>query len=814
VADDSLLQAAEAVAEGHECPNPRLGPADSAVLEQLRIIAKIGALYGRSDPPTLDLPLTEWRHLRLEEPVGRGSSGRVFRAYDAKLDRHVAVKLLRDEDGQEAPITEARLLARVRHANVVTVYDADRDGGLTGIWMEFIDGRTLHDIVATDGPRGASELIDTGIAVSSALSAVHAAGLLHRDVKARNVMRERGGRVVLMDLGAGLAVDDDRDASRTGTLPYVAPEVLAGAAASVRSEVYSLGVLMFFLATGRYPFTGSTARVLRQEHAARRRRHLADLRQDLPMVLVAAIERAMALEPDERFQSVGEFMHALERSRPHGQHSKRRVRQVVAGAIAACAIAALIGGFLIVRRADAPVRPRVSSVTVLPFKVSTPVVSDSLAEGLADSIVADLSRLPGLTVISFATSRQLGSTAESNRVRSLHVDAMIDGSASLDGETLRIEARVVQVASESSLAVVQRHGGLEELPALRRSLTDGIAEALGYPRPRSPAHVLPAAVYQTFLEARSHWYKRTPEALLEARDLFQRVVDGAPGAAVAHAALGQAYLLLGAFDVLPKSDMYPRAEAEAHRALEIDAAEASAHATLGYLLHVRGDMLASGREFRRAIEIDPNDSTARQWYALTLVGRKGAEAEGLRQMEIAFRLDPLSKAISVDLGVAYARLGRYDDAARHLEATAVVFPTFAGAYAQLAAVREAQGRHADAAKAMRRAIDLGQRTADNLASLGFYLARIGDREAARALLFEVQEMAGTAGPGLLHSATIHAALGDDAQAIRLMRQARRSAHASDIDAFLDTSLRRFPDLWKNRDFVAAAAPAKAPHVHD
>ena len=212
-------------------------------------------------------------------------------------------------------VNEGRLLARVRHPHVITVYGAEPRDGSVGIWMEFIRGRTLHQIVEQQGPLGAREATGVGTDLCRALSAVHGAGLLHRDVTAQNVMREDGGRVVLMDFGAGHERHDTSPRSGkdvTGTPLYMAPELFAGEPADVRTDIYALGVLMFHLVTGSFPVVGRSLADLGAAHRAGPRTRLRDLRADLPAPFVRAVETAVAADPADRFQTAGALEAALE----------------------------------------------------------------------------------------------------------------------------------------------------------------------------------------------------------------------------------------------------------------------------------------------------------------------------------------------------------------------------------------------------------------------------------------------------------------------------------------------------------------------
>ena len=292
------------------------------VLREMRGIARIVDAHrsdALNDPDESSLPVPapaparHWRHIVLFEAIGSGAFGTVYRGWDPTLDRDVAVKLFRSNGGApSSPLEEGRHLARVRHSNVVTVYGADRDGDESGIWMEYIDGQTLARMVSESGPLSAHEVTGIGVDLCHALAALHSAGLLHRDIKAQNVMREVGGRIVLMDFsGAQTIARDARAAATSGTPVYMAPELFEHGTATLTSDVYSLGVLLFFLLSGRLPVEGHTIADLRQSHAEGKRRRLRDLRPDVPDSIVRVVDRAIVPEPSQRYQTAGEFEHAL-----------------------------------------------------------------------------------------------------------------------------------------------------------------------------------------------------------------------------------------------------------------------------------------------------------------------------------------------------------------------------------------------------------------------------------------------------------------------------------------------------------------------
>jgi Tol biopolymer transport system component len=334
-----------------------------ALVDNMRRVAELASVH--------EQPPSRWRHLDLVEKVGEGAFGAVYRGWDPQLEREVAVKLLSRSRGDVAsPIDEARHLAKVRHANVVTVYGADRDGGQAGLWMEYLKGQTLAEIIRASGPMSAREATGVALDLSHALSALHGANLLHRDIKATNVMREVGGRIVLMDFSGAHAAAPGTDArpSFSGTPLFMAPELFEGAPATPASDVYSLGVLLFFLLSGALPVTGANLDDLKGAHASGTRKRLRDLRPDLPDAIVQVVERMTAADPTRRFQTAGELEAALLAA--SGVQDRPGLAPVSAGArwwpAAIVAVAAVVIAALLWPRPVAPPLPALVHFTVGP----------------------------------------------------------------------------------------------------------------------------------------------------------------------------------------------------------------------------------------------------------------------------------------------------------------------------------------------------------------------------------------------------------------------------------------------------------------
>ena len=331
-----LLALADSIASGTpvDWDNVEAADADEAeLLRSLRLIDQVAQVHAKvateadetgpagQSERNRDTQPEHWRHLTILEHVGHGAFGDVYRARDTSLDRLVALKLLSTAAAPDTAmvshlLNEARLLARLRHPNVVRVYGAESTEGRVGIWMELIEGRTLEDLLASHVTFGDKEAAQIGQQLCRAMAAVHGVGLVHRDIKARNVMREDGGRIVLMDFGAGADLRrTDRGARDTlaGTPLYLAPELFDGGQPTVSADIYSLGVLLFHLVTGFYPVESQTRAGVQRAHQRRERKYLQDMRPDLAEAFIRVVERAIKYDPNDRYRTAGEFESALAR---------------------------------------------------------------------------------------------------------------------------------------------------------------------------------------------------------------------------------------------------------------------------------------------------------------------------------------------------------------------------------------------------------------------------------------------------------------------------------------------------------------------
>jgi serine/threonine-protein kinase len=812
--DRALADLAASVADGSpvdwQAAETSAGERDRRIVRHLRLVESIATLH-RSIPPTDEVPADRaappdgrrWGRLVLLEHIGTGASCDVYRAWDSELHREVALKLLHQDDLDAADARsrltdEARRLARLRHEHVVQVYGAEEHDGRVGLWTELVRGESLDEIVQQRGPLGAREAALVGLDVCAALAAVHGAGLLHRDVKAQNVMRESGGRLVLMDFGTG---EDLAGTSRlVGTPLYLAPEIFRGQRASVQSDVYSVGVMLFYLVTGTFPVMAGTMEALAQAHAAREQQPLRDLRPDAPEPFVRAIERALDGDPARRYRSIGELeqglRESLERSPaprpiPTADAHARTRRFGLPFVAASAALAVLVVALIVWARSAATVVPPASAirVAVLPFRDISPSPETSyLADELTDQLISTLGQIGSLQVASLTSVLQFRdrSVPMTEIGGQLRVDDIVEATllvvAGANGQPnhVRINARLVNAATDSQIWTQEFERPMGETGALQADLARAIAAGLS-------AVVTPAEVRrltqtrQTTPEANEAYYQgvhflsQSSSDGQRAVDAFRRALSSDPNHAGAHAGLARGLMTLGFLGAVSHQEARAVSLAEANTAIAIDPDSSEGHAVLADLrFYYDWDWRGADAAYRRAITLNPSFARARSQYARFLAAARRGD-ESIAEASAAAGLDPMSASAASTraLMLYYAR--DYQGALGAIGHALQLEPQSASAYFVLSRIDAARGAFAAARSANQRALSLAGDAAST--SWRAHLVRLealdGAIDQARTGLAALQSdrLHNRTRVGLAQIAFIHEALGDRARAIDLLEQA-------------------------------------------
>ena len=833
--ESELLTLAHAVADGAGVDWDRAeasaGSADERdAIAQLRRVASV-AQAARA-------MASRWGPLEIRSEIGSGTFGTVYRAWDKRLEREVALKLLNGEHGEpqlaSTVIKEGRLLAQIRHPNVVTVFGADAHDGRVGLWMEFVTGRTLKAILTAQGPYGAHEAAVIGRDLCRALAAVHRQGFLHRDVKAQNVMREAGGRTVLMDFGAGEVADagPSADGALAGTPAYLAPEVLAGSPPSVRSDLYSLGVLLYYLVSGEFPVTGGSLAELRERHAQGRRTRLRDVRPDLPSAFVRVVDQATAADPAERPESAGAMEQLIEsalgmretdpasdaareslEARP-SKAERGRIRRWRAAA-AALAVIAAAGATWSVWRRPAPAATAAvtrSSVAILPFRnlTSESGETDYLSDGMTDDLVAHLAMLRDLRVLSGASMRRYKdrTKTETEIGAELGVATVLDSSVRQSGGRVRIVSRLVDTRSGEQLWSESFERDLKDIFTMQAEVAQKIAVALKGELSSPDAARFSAdpkrdfEAYSLYLKGRYYWGLRTEDGINRGIQYFTEAIARDPNYAAAYTGLADAYTSLGIYDIVPRADAYARAAAAAEKAIALDASLAEAHASLAYVQKNRFEWAAAEASFRRAIALKPSYAAAHHWYSIFLT-QHGRFPEAIAEIKTAIALDPLSLSANTQLCSALLMARRYDSAIEQCQHALQIDPGSATAYRTLAAVYTHQGRYDQALAAFDQAATHTPVAAEDQelkADVSYVLALSGRRAEALATVRQLTDRYQRTGEDVAGSiAAIQTALGDRESAFEWLSRVR---DARDTEAGYLKVHPRWDPLRRDPRFVA------------
>ena len=817
-----------------EVESQELGNHEKKFIQGLRIVAGVSAVHRtHSAPDPLDdaagdlslaaeasAPLGRLAHFDLLEVIGEGTFGKVFRARDTRLGRTVALKVLKPEVSSQAALVkrmlhEARALAAISDPHVVTVFEADVYDGCAGLCMEYIKGQTLEELLARQGRFSAEEANLVGQHVCRALAAVHGAGLVHRDVKARNVMRAEYGRHVLMDFGAGVSgarVEAGGVPALTGTPLYLAPEVLAGAAATVASDIYAVGVLLYHLTTGSYPINAGSIEAIREAHRRGDRSNLHDSRPDLPDAFVRLVNRALAPDPQQRFATAGAMRSELKQvfsaaadpapvapgveapgRAPEGPGLLHRAgfSRVSRRVFAAAAAVALLVVAALVWTGTRPGSGRGAPATgaarlaVLPLRNLTGG-PDWRVDAVTEDLMTTFGMIPGVQVAGWTSVQTVsrGSAVSAEEIASaLNVTWLLEGSvrqAPDETDQMVVTLRLLHAGSAAPAWTTSVTKRASDLFAVARDAVDGVCERMGVAvnaeaRTRALVpHSQNSEARDAYLQARFLMRNERYDNLLAAQSQFERAVQLDPGYGLAYAWLGKCYHEQEIEQVKPVNIARPLAVAALQRALELDDTLADAHTHMGDLqLNYDWNWQDAGRSYTRAIQLNPNSITARMQYSKYLAAL-GRVDEGIREARVAQDLDPVSPATgNLALLLYYGR--QYGESIELYSRRLQMMPGLAQIHFSLGRAYAAQGEFDQAIAQLERTIELGGGAAKNpldVVELARTYAQAGRSERARELIAPIESSPALMTPRVqAYVGFVYAALGDNDRAFELFQSA-------------------------------------------
>ncbi len=711
------------------------------------------------------MPLSPGRtlaHYKILGALGAGGMGEVYRASDSRLGRDVAIKVLPEAVAAEPEWRarferEARTVAALNHPNIVVIHSIEHEGGVHFITMELIDGQTLDRLLQPAG-LPLARMIELATPMVTALAAAHERGVVHRDLKPRNVMVTTDGRVKVLDFGLAKSVAADlssldsdsptlqelsRPGITVGTMPYMSPEQVRGEPADARSDLFSFGIVLYEMATGRRPFHGASRADIASAVLRDTPEPLARVRPELGPEFVRIVERCLEKDPRARFQSAAELGVALR-------------------------------GLTSSDAAAAPASKGIRSLAVLPLEnVSRDPAQEYFADGMTEALISDLARIKGLRVISRTSAMKYKGVQKSlpEIARELNVDAILEGSALLLGQRVRISVRLVSAGQDESLWSNRYDRDLVDVLDLQSNVAEAVAgEVALHLRPQEAARpaekrAVNAEAHLEYLKGRHIEEATSPDAIEIALRHYTRAIELDPRLAKAWAGAADCHTTRAHRGMAPPAEAIAAARSAVGTALALDDSLAEAHAVLGGIQASEHDISGAIKTLTRAIELNPALSSAllrlgRVYYCI----ERHAEAQAA--MHQALSVDPLSMIIHTAVGDAYYYARRYEQSVDYYRRAIALDPRFDGAHTDLARSLEALGQFEEA----RAEYETGRRLAGTVAGPSFGLAHLacssGDTATARRILSELTEGRGARVVSAWGIAAMHASLGDADEAFR------------------------------------------------
>ena len=658
-------------------------------------------------------------HYRILSKLGQGGMGEVYLALDTKLERRVALKLLPPEIADQARrwerfVRETRAVAALNHPNIVTIYAVEEAEGKHFFTMELVSGETLDRLIP---PRGLpmARFFELAIPLTTALAAAHATGITHRDFKPENVMVGRDGRVKVLDFGMAKRTDTEgqhegtltEEGTVVGTARYMSPEQASGQPLDHRTDIFSLGIVLFEMATGSYPFRGKNSIQVLSSILRDTPPRPTELRQGISTRLGELIERCLEKEPADRPASAEELCRELELLRAETQEAPPDVEVVQTWAQPR--VARPPGVSSSGRSTSLP--GSMPAVAVLPLAdLSGAGAPDYFADGLTEELITAVAKVRSLRVISRqSVMRYRGSTKLLPEIaRELGVDHVLEGTVLRAGDHVRISLQLIRAEPEQHLWAERFDRSVEDVltvqsdvaravaAEIRVKLTPSDEARLAAPGPVSPE------VLEAFLKGRFHWAKRTLEGLSIAHGYFNKAIELDPRHAPSHAGLADALALLAWLDTTKGLPL--RAKAAARRALELDPNLAEAHISLGFVSYFYDwDWAGAEKSFQHGLELAPNSANGHHWYWSLLLATGRAD-EARREIRHAALIDPLSSIILTNRGVHYHITRDYLQALNHFGKVLELDPGFFAAHLSLSRTHELMGDYRAAAAAFARAM--------------------------------------------------------------------------------------------------------------
>jgi len=782
-------------------------------------------------------------HYRIVEQLGAGGMGVVFKAQDSRLERAVALKFLPEKLAQQPQALErfrreARAASALNHPGICTIYDIGEQDGRTFIAMEYIDGETLRSHIHVK-PLPVEEILELGIQIAEALEAAHAEGIIHRDIKPANIFVTKRGRAKVLDFGLAKLIpkgiasgntdpDDESSDSNSivgiisGTPSYMSPEQVRGDGLDPRTDIFSFGLLLYEMATGKQAFSGGTGGVIIEAVLTRSPDPVRSINPNIPPRLEEIIDKALHKDRAKRYQHAADVLADLQRLKREIDSGARAGDEgPVSATMSNISGAGALSSTGKHRARSSTAAKTVDSLAVLPFEnASRDPENEYLSDGITGSLINNLATVPKLRVMAQSTVfRFKGREIDPQAVgRDLNVRAVLTGRVTHSGGSLRIGVELVDVATGSQLWGAQYDRKSGDIFAIQDEISNEISGKLrlqlsqAQKKKLTRRHTEDPEAYRIYLKGRHHWNRWTEEGFYKAIEYFQQAVQKDPEYALAYAGLADCYVLLGWNSYLLPKDAFPKAKAAALTALQLDPNLGEAHAALAAVLWLYDwQWQEAQKEFKRSLELNPTYPTANHWHA-EYVMTMGRQIEAIALMKKSQTLDPLSIIINVAIGWANYMARRYDDALEQFLQTVELDPNYPVTHWFLGLLYRATGPYDLAITEGEKGVNFSGGSPVIRAALAHSYGKAGRTKEALQILDDLAKLAERKYVASHFFAGIHIGLGENNRALEYLEKSYEEHSHWLIYLHMDPSMDdlrndpRFQDLVK-RVGLPALPPA-------